>query len=290
MSEAGFGDRLDAAIRAAGSPVCVGIDPVLESLPAEVRARHHQPTRAIDEFVHAVIDQAAGIAPAVKFQSACFERYGSGGLASLESAVAHARSRGVIVIWDCKRGDIATTGAHYAAAAIRLGAHAVTASPYMGDSALLPFLEAGLGVFSLVRTSNPDSDALQAMPLHDGRTVAQMVADRVASLGGRFRSPGGMSALGAVVGATKAGEAASLRARMPDQFFLVPGYGAQGGTARDVEAMLRPDGRGVLVTASRSILYPRSDAPWPEAIRAATAEFAREIGAIVRARASTPAT
>lgn len=276
-----FADLLEDAIRRDASPICVGIDPVLDSLPQDIRAKHHEPARAVWEFVLGVMDQARGVAPALKFQSACFERLGSGGLVVLEAAVAHARRLGFVVIWDCKRGDIAATGAHYAAAATRLGAHAVTASPYMGDSALTPFLDAGLGVFALVRTSNPDSDAVQSCLLNDGRTVAQMIADRVAALGSTHMGSRGLSNLGAVVGATKAGEALALRRRMPDQVFLVPGYGAQGGAAADVRDMLRPDGRGVLVTASRSILYPPGDQPWRERVRAAAQRFAAEIAAVV---------
>jgi orotidine-5'-phosphate decarboxylase len=277
---------LVAAIEKCSSPVCVGLDPVLESLPAEMRARHHEPTAAIAEFCRGVLRACAGVAPAVKFQSACFERYGSRGFAVMEEAVAEAVRLGMVVLWDAKRGDISTSASHYAAAAQKLGAHWVTVSPYLGASGITPFLDAGLGVFALVRTSNPDSDAVQRQPLIDGRTVGEMIASFVQGVGFKYKSSQELSALGAVVGATKSAEAAAMRARMPDQIFLVPGYGAQGGTAEDIRAMVRPGKPvgecGVLVTASRSVIYAAGDGGWEAAIAAAAQRFANEIAAVVR--------
>ncbi len=284
-------DRLRDAINKAGSPVCVGLDPVLESLPEELRARHHEPTPAIAEFCRAVLAACAGLVPAVKFQSACFERYGSRGWAVLEETMAEAARLELIVLWDAKRGDISTSAAHYAAAAKRLHAHWVTVSPYLGSSGMTPFLDAGLGVFSLVRTSNPDSDAIQNQRLEGGRTVGEMVAQHVSNLGRESLSASGLSALGAVVGATKSSDAAALRAHMPDQVFLIPGYGAQGGTADDIRAMLRPGAptageAGVLVTASRSVIYakPAPGEDWKAAIRAAAAKFACEVAGVLSTR------
>src|SRR5262249_2518895 len=134
------------------------------------------------------------------------------------------------------------------------GADALTVSGYLGPDTIEPFLKPGHGAFVLVRTSNPGSDAVQSLPLADGRTIAEMMADHVAALGATRRGKRGLSDVGAVVGATKAADAASLRKRMPDQIFLVPGYGAQGGRLDDVRPMLRPGARwpgdsGVLVTA-----------------------------------------
>ncbi|HYE62026.1 MAG TPA: orotidine-5'-phosphate decarboxylase [Phycisphaerales bacterium] len=280
-------ERLAAAIDKFGSPVCVGLDPVLENLPADLRARHHEPTAAIAEFCRGVLRACAGVAPAVKFQSACFERYGSRGFAVMEDAVAEAVRLGLVVVWDAKRGDISTTAAHYAAAATHLGAHWITASPYLGASGLTPLLDAGLGVFSLVRTSNPDSDAVQRQPLIDGRTVGEMIASFVQGVGFKYKSARELSALGAVVGATKSAEAAAMRQRMPDQLFLIPGYGAQGGTAEDIRAMVRPGKSiaecGVLVTASRSVIYAQGSASWEQNIHDAAARFATEVAGVVRA-------
>ncbi|GJQ30374.1 MAG: orotidine 5'-phosphate decarboxylase [Phycisphaerae bacterium] len=274
-------DHLHEAIIRAGSPICVGMDPVYEQLPDAVRARHHEPLAAIGEFGRGVLRAIAGVAPAVKFQSACYERYGSRGVAVLEEHLRDAAQAGLFIVLDAKRGDIGISAAHYAAAALRGGAHAVTVSGYLGPSGVTPFLDAGLGVFVLVRTSNPDSDAVQGHALRDGRTVAEMMADHVAALGASRLGACGLSAVGAVVGATKSAEAAALRARMPDQVFLVPGYGAQGGTAEDIRAMLRADRRGVLVTASRSVIYAKGDGAWDEAVRDAATRFRDEIAAVI---------
>lgn len=292
MSTPQFADRLAAVIDAVGSPVCVGLDPVTESLPAAVRSRHHDPLGAIAEFGRGVLRAITGVAAAVKFQSACYERHGARGVAVLEEHMAEAAAAGFVVVLDAKRGDIGTTSAHYAAAAKRASAHAVTVNAYLGRSGVMPFLEAGLGVFCLVRTSNPDSDAIQGATLADGRSVAEMVADEVASLGGGWISERGLSAVGAVVGATKSADARALRARMPRQILLVPGYGAQGGTADDVRAMVRPAngtgaGRpgdaGVLVTASRSVIYakPENGQAWEHAVRSAAMAMAREVASVV---------
>jgi len=282
MADTHPADLLDRAIRDAGSPVCVGLDPVLEQFPDEVRVRHHEPIAAVAEFCKGVLHAVAGIAPAVKFQSACFERYGGKGLTLLEDLGGEARRLGLFVIWDAKRGDIGISSDHYAAAARRIHAHTVTVSGYLGDSGIEPFLNAGLGVFVLVRTSNPDSDGVQAQRLADGGTVAEMMARRVAALGAPRRGADGLSAVGAVVGATKAAEGAALRAIMPDQFFLIPGYGAQGGTAADIRAMRRPDGRGVLITSSRAIIYakPAPGEAWTGAVARAAGGMAAELAAI----------
>jgi orotidine-5'-phosphate decarboxylase len=276
-----FADVLTDAILRVGNPACVGLDPVLENLPPELRATHHEPLAAVREFSHGVVRAVAGVVPALKPQSACFERFGAPGLALLEEIVAEAVRLGLVVVWDAKRGDIGTTSAHYAAAAARLGAHSITVNGYLGRSGIAPFLEKNLGVFVLVRTSNPDSDELQALKLADGRTVAQAMADQVASIGAATVGACGLSSVGAVVGATKSAEARELRARMPDQYFLIPGYGAQGGTAEDIRGMLRPDRRGVLVTASRSVIYAKGAGTWQERVKGAAEQLGAELRGVV---------
>lgn len=290
-----FSDRLFDAINRSGSPICVGLDPVLESLDADLRARHHEPLRAIEEFCKGVIsaitpDGQPPIAPIIKLQSACFERYGSKGVLVLEHTALFAKQRGLLVLLDAKRGDIGISAAHYAASALHLGADSVTVNAYLGPSGVAPFLDAGLGVFALVRTSNPDSDTVQNLKLADGRTVAEMMADQVVALGNARTGTNNFSDIGAVVGATKPADGAALRARMPNQFFLMPGYGAQGGTAADVRAMLRANSAtsaasgGVLVTASRSVIYPKPTTPtatWTDNIRAAATTFAAEVRSVV---------
>jgi len=279
---ANFADLLACVIETRGSPACVGLDPVLEKLPAEVRARYTEPLSAIREFCAGVLGAVRARVGVVKFQSACFERYGGRGVLLLEEMCREARERGFVVVLDAKRGDIGISAEHYAAACVHAGVHAVTLSGYLGPSTIEPFLEAGLGAFVLVRTSNPDSDSVQGHRLADGRTVAEMMADHVAVLGEKFVGECGMSALGAVVGATKSADARALRERMVKQVFLVPGYGAQGGTAEDIRAMRTKDGGGVLVTASRSVIYAfgASDPDWRASVGAAASGFAGELRAI----------
>jgi orotidine-5'-phosphate decarboxylase len=282
-----FADLLDQCITRAGSPICVGLDPVLENLPTP--CQDGDPAASIERFSLAVIDAVRDHAAAIKPQSACFERYGSRGFAALERTCAHARDAGLAVVLDGKRGDIGISAAHYAASAAAMGAHAVTVNGYLGLSGIEPFLAAGLGVFVLVRTSNPDSDGVQSARLADGRSVAEHVGSLVATLGSAHRSTSGLSHVGAVVGATKSADGRALRAAMPDQIFLIPGYGAQGGTADDIRTLLRPNAkpggasRGILVTASRSIIYPKPNPgeAWDQAVARAAKSMVAEIAAIV---------
>jgi orotidine-5'-phosphate decarboxylase len=308
ISSGRFSDRLAHAIDALGTPACVGLDPVIEKMPRAVRESDAKDAVKLWDFCRSVIDEVAGIVPVVKPQSACFERYGYEGVTVLKSLIDHAHGRGLIVLLDAKRGDIGVTAEHYAHAAFATsaqglaGADAVTISGYMGPDTIEPFLahasagtESGNthGVFVLVRTSNPGSDAVQAQKLADGRTVAEMMADMVRYLGQTQMGERGLSDVGAVVGATKSAEAAALRARMPNTVFLIPGYGAQGGTIEDIRPALRAAGSrksgsaaelGVLVNASRSVLYPKGNdrEDWRPAIAEAAREFAEELRALVR--------
>jgi orotidine-5'-phosphate decarboxylase len=298
-----FADRLGEAINRRGTPACVGLDPVLDRLPEPIRLAHDDAATAIAAFCSGVIRAVAPIVPAIKIQSACFERFGDHGVRTLRTTVLEARAAGLIVILDAKRGDIGLSAEHYAAAAFEgaAAADALTVSPYLGPDTLEPYLRhRGHGVFVLVRTSNPGSDHVQSCRLQDGRSVAELIADQVAALG-RSHVGRTLSSVGAVVAATKPEDAASLRARMPETIFLVPGYGAQGGTAADLRAMLRPSrtgagDAGILVTASRSVIYPtipgdaasvqravaRASAPaWIEAIADAAARFAEELRGVV---------
>ncbi len=273
-------DTLCRAIRAAGSPVCVGLDPVLENIPVEVEGAHA--SDRIELFSRGVLESVRGIVPAVKFQSACYERHGWEGVRALERSMRLARELGFVVILDAKRGDIGISASHYAAAAKGAGAHFVTVNGYLGVSGIEPFLKEGLGVFVLVRTSNPDSAAFQASRTTSGATIAELMASSVAELGKSRLGTTGLSDVGAVVGATQSAEALALRHLMPAQIFLIPGFGAQGGTADDVRAMVRAgkmfDEGGVLVTASRSVIYPKSSGTsWRDSIRLAARDLATQI-------------
>jgi orotidine-5'-phosphate decarboxylase len=290
-------DRLLNAIERRRSPVCVGIDPVIDKLPRSLRAAAPgaaAAAAAVSGFSEAVIAAVAPHVPCIKLQAACFERYRSHGLNRLFALIGAARARELEVILDWKRGDIGISAEHYAAAAFDAGwtngADArpdwVTVSSYLGEDGITPFLRDGFGAFALVRTSNPGGDVIQRQRLTDGRTVAEVIAQLVARCGQGSVGRRGYSALGAVVGATKADEAAALRRLMPRQIILVPGYGAQGGTAADIRACFNDDGTGALVTASRSVIYAfdPDDADWSAAVGAAARSFADEIGRAVGLR------
>ncbi|MEO0511982.1 MAG: orotidine-5'-phosphate decarboxylase [Planctomycetota bacterium] len=277
-----FADRLAAAIERAGTPACIGLDPVLERLPSDVSGV--EPADRICAFCGDIIESIVGTVAIIKPQSACFERYGPPGLEALEAVCALARDAGMLVILDVKRADIGVTAGHYAAAALGSGAQAVTLSPYMGRSSIEPFLDAGLGAFVLARTSNPDSDELQALTTGDGETLAERTAEMIRELGARRLGLRGLSDVGAVVGITKSEAAERLREHMPRAPFLVPGFGAQGGSFDSVRPLLGErslPGRGVIPTASRSITYPDINFDWREAVREQAKIFADQAASAV---------
>ncbi len=284
-----FADRLSAAIARTGAPACVGIDPVREKLPPEVQlAAKDDDLTGFRAFSRGIVDAVADLVPAVKFQSACFERYGDFGMLALIESMAYAKERGLIVILDAKRGDIGISADHYAHAAFSVAkADALTVNAYLGADTLEPYLKyPGVGLFVLVRTSNPGSDAIQSQRLADGRTIAQLVAATVASSGKTRKGLCGLSNVGAVVGATKPADAQSMREAMPDTIFLIPGYGAQGGTIDDIRQLVRPGQdlarQGILVTASRSVIYPQNPigSSWKDSVRQAAADFSLDLAAI----------
>lgn len=282
-----FFDRLEAIRRERSTTLCVGIDPRLERLPEEVRRAAGDDVEAqLTRFGVEILELVSGHAACVKPQIAFFEAHGMPGLRAYAAVVREARRRGVPVIGDVKRGDIGSTASAYAAGHLRPGGDlevdAITVNPYLGADALAPFVEAavsaGKGIYVLVRTSNPGARDLQELHVEeDGRLFFEATADLVASLGaGSISADTGLSAVGAVVGATAPEAGAALRRRLPSTPFLVPGYGAQGASARDVAATYRDDGSGVVVNASRSITFPKAEAgAWREAV-AAAARSARE--------------
>lgn len=262
MSAQHFGDRLAAAIAARG-PLCVGLDPYPERIPALFGAPG---PAAAEAFLDAVIARCVGRAAAVKPQIALFERWGPQGLAALARLTERAAEAGLIVILDAKRGDIGATAQGYAAAYLGpeawLHADAITLNPYMGRDSLQPFLEAadagGKGAAVLVRTSNSGAADLQALAVQ-GRPLWLRVAEMLAPLVEARRGRSGWSSLMAVMGATAPDEARMLRAALPAAPFLVPGFGAQGaGPADALAGAIHKDGRlqGALVNASRAVLYP----------------------------------
>ena len=240
-----FATRLGQRVEQVGAPICVGLDPHLELVPGT--SSGGSPTQnaaAIRAFSESVIDAVADVAAVLKPQVAFFEALGSAGWAELEHAVAYARAAGILVLVDAKRGDIGSTAKAYAHAFLNesgpLNADAVTVSPYLGPESMGPFLDqaAHKGIFCLLRTSNPHAEQWQ-----------HPVADAIGSWIGEH--PG---RVGAVVGSTlPVDEAQAWRERLPHTWFLVPGYGAQGGSV-DALRPFFPSRRSLVMTA-RAVLF-----------------------------------
>jgi orotidine-5'-phosphate decarboxylase len=272
MSEAGhFADRLAAAVERKGAPLCVGLDPDPALMPQGL---------GVVEFCRGIVDAVVEYAVAVKPQSAFFEAQGPGGWAALSEVCEHAREAGLLVIADAKRGDVPSTARAYAAAFAPL-ADAVTVNPYLGRDSIEPFVALdGLGVFVLVKTSNPGSVDLQDLPLADGRPLWQHVAGLVNEWGADLVGASGLSSVGAVVGATFPQEVADARQLLPRSVLLLPGVGAQGGRAEDLAEAFAIGPAGALVSASRSVIYADRGAGWQEAAAAEAERLAGELRAV----------
>jgi len=311
-----FPDRLLDAIDAKGSPICVGIDPIYELLPDAIagdpskrNANDHEAIiDAVFSFTTRVLQIVAPHVPCVKFQSAYFEQWQWDGVESYYSLIGEASELGLLVIGDVKRGDIGSTAEAYAAGHLvappPAGSgpseevfmpDAITVNPFCGLDTIAPFVKTARdfdkGLFVLVRTSNPGSGELQDAKLDDGRTWTEMLADRLRPIAAADGLVGkhGFSAVGAVVGATQPQTMTSLRARLPQSIFLLPGYGAQGATAEMTRAAFI-DGRGAIVSASRSILYAhrqkkyadRFGSDWERCVEAAVLEMKADISGVIR--------
>ncbi len=309
-----FADQLLKVIRAKRSPVCVGIDPVYGRLPAEIAEQRDMNDEmdaeaaldAVLEFCRRIIRIVAPYVPAVKINSAFFERYYSEGIEGYYDLIEEAAGHDLIVIGDCKRGDIGPTAEMYAKAHLadpdftnfeeRVGPDAVTVNPYFGIDGVKPFIdvakEEGKGLFVLVRTSNESGGSIQDIVGADGTRLCEAVAKLVTewASGEGLIGTSGYSCVGAVVGARDAAMAAALRERMPYSIFLVPGYGAQGATAADVAACFKPDGTGAIVNASRSILYAYEDmkylemyaSEWEKCVEQACKDFVADVAKVVK--------
>jgi orotidine-5'-phosphate decarboxylase len=284
-----FADRLASAVRARGNALCVGLDPRWDSLPLEVRRRHPDGTleavaRAYEEFCCRVIDVVAPLVPIVKPQMAFYEACGPAGFVALQRILRRARQRGLFIILDGKRNDIASTATAYAEAALGdvWDADALTVNPYLGRDAVEPFLaharRSDRGLFILVRTSNPGAGLFQDLPC-DGKPLYMQVAKAVEAWSRENLGTCGFGDVGAVVGATYPAELAALRQAMPSAVFLVPGFGAQGGSAADTADAFRADGLGATVNSSRGILFPfKPEEPdWESAVEKATRATIEEL-------------
>lgn len=275
-----FSDRLVESIRKAGNACVVGLDPRIDLMPAFVKQDRGRPTKpvvrsVIHDFHEMVLDAVAGLVPAVKPQLAFFEQYGSAGMEAFEDTVQAARQRGLLVIADGKRNDIASTAEAYAAAFLGeadvLGekqkvfdADAMTVTPYLGQDSLLPFVEVcrreGKGIFVVLKTSNEGSRDYQDQSLQaTGRPLYESIAATVNELGKTLIGDSSYSSVGAVVGATFPDAARRIRSLMPQAFILVTGYGAQGAGSRNAAVCFKPDGLGAVVSSSRAITYAYAD-------------------------------
>ena len=283
-----FVDRLVKQVKEKKCNVVVGIDPRLELIPRFIQERHFQQQgktlKAIEEilweFSKEIIDQVWDIVPAIKPQIAFYEQYGIEGMSAYRRVCQYAKQKGLLVIGDIKRGDIGTTSKAYANGHLgrtivegesfeAFTVDAVTVNPYLGDDCLKEFMEdvveGNKGMFVLVKTSNPSSVQLQDLE-SEGKKIYEVVAGMVAAWSDQALGSYGYSSVGAVVGATYPEQGERLRTLMPNTYFLVPGYGAQGAKAEDIIPCFNEDGLGAIINSSRDIIfaYLKKEQNWRE--------------------------
>ena len=264
-------DKLIDAIKRTDNPSVVGLDTCLDYLPQDMLAKVESLDDAAEqifEFNKNIIDNIFDIVPAVKVQVAYYEMYGYQGMKAFKQTVDYAKSKGMIVIADVKRNDIGSTAGCYSKAylsgvevagkkIIAFDSDYITVNGYLGSDGILPFVkdckENDKGLFILVKTSNPTSGELQDKKFENGHTLYAELGDLVEKWGSELIGKYGYSSIGAVVGATHREQAEIIRKRNPHTFFLIPGYGAQGGKAEDL-AVCFENGIGGIVNSSRGIL------------------------------------
>lgn len=263
------------------NPSVIGLDPDMGKIPdcykSNCGGKH--PFEAVADVIYTfnrdIIDTVAELVPAVKPQIAFYEKYGSYGVAAFEKTVSYAKSKGMVVIADAKRNDIGNTAKAYADGHLgcvelldgsfrpSFDSDFLTVTPFLGSESLQPFIDTcaknNKGIFVLVKTSNISSGEIQNVITSDGLTVSQSIAEYVSRQADAFTGEYGYSPIGAVVGATYPEEAALLRKIMQKSYFLVPGYGAQGGKAKDILPCFNADGLGAVVNSSRGILYSHTN-------------------------------
>ncbi|NND98095.1 MAG: orotidine-5'-phosphate decarboxylase [Pirellulaceae bacterium] len=295
-----FADQLADAVKRTRSVTCVGLDPRKAQLPAPIRdsVSNDSPdawAAAYTQFCNEIIDIVQDIVPCVKPQSAFFEQLGPAGTVALGEVVRHANECGLIVIMDGKRNDIGSTATAYAQAYLGAGdrspwgSDSLTVSPYLGRDSLEPFVEIcdqrDAGVFVLVKTSNPGGGLLQDR-MTDGQSVYQRVAELLTELNEGRLGESNYGPMGAVVGATYPEQLAQMRSAMPGSWILIPGFGAQGGSAADVQGGFDAEGLGAVVNSSRNIIFAHQrpefsdkygDSRWQEAVEAATREMNEQL-------------
>ena len=270
-------DRLIEKIVEKQNPTVAGLDPKLDYVPQSIKSACFEKygktlegaAAALLEFNKAIIDEIYDIVPAIKPQAAYYEMYGWQGVKALADTIAYAQSKGLFVMTDGKRNDIGTTMEAYAAAHLgttvvdgeeisAFGADALTVNGYLGTDGIKPLCEickkGDKGIFVLVKTSNPSSGELQDMKLENGATVYEQMGRMCESWGEELPGKYGYSGVGAVVGATYPDQLLEMRQKAPHTFFLVPGYGAQGGGAQDAKNAFDKNGLGAIINSSRGIM------------------------------------
>ena len=289
-----FADRLIEGVRAKDTPLCVGLDPFADKIPA-LFGNAREDTSAVLKFCASIIEVARNHCAVVKPQLGLFEQFGEMGYAIARLVTEQARAQGLIVILDAKRGDIGTTAEGYARATLGappgFNADCVTINPYMGLDTLEPFIATAQanakGVAVLVRTSNPGAGDVQDLQV-GGAPVWRRVAEMLSPLQTRLAGSSGWSGLMAVAGATYPTEARALREALPNSLFLVPGYGAQGASAADAVSGFVKNAKGLeggVVSSSRAVSYPPAAQAatnlndWRAAINEAMAAAAAELRA-----------
>ena len=300
-------DRLIGAILKKDNPSVAGIDTSFAYLPADMREGVRGAEEAAEriwEFNRKILDAVADVVPAVKVQAAYYEMYGTAGISVFSKTLRYAAEKGLLVMTDAKRNDIGATAECYAKAYLgetAVGGGAFRAFPsdyltvngYLGSDGVKPFLkhmrENNGGIFVLVKTSNPSSGELQDLRLESGMTVYEYMGSLVEEWGSANIGTYGYSDTGAVVGATHPRQAEILRKRMPHTFFLIPGYGAQGGTAEDLRVCFGKDGLGGIVNSSRGILcaYRQeryAGLPFDAAARRAAEDMREDLNRAIRGK------
>ena len=274
-----FGDRLCAAVKAKGTPLVVGLDPVYNRLPEAIRNHpsmndEFDVSAAVDaifDFCTKTMRVVAPLVPAVKINIAYFEKYLAEGVESYYSLISEAESLGVEIIGDVKRGDIGHTASAYAAAHLEnpeftgledvIAPDAITINGFAGEDGIIPFAnvatEQGKGVFVWVRASNPSAAEIQDFADASGVRMYQKLAEVVGRIADQPERIGesGYSNIGMVIGGTAPEETSELRAKYPKSWILVPGFGSQGASAADCLRFCNDDGMGALINSSRSIIY-----------------------------------
>lgn len=296
VETAPFADRLAAEVERKRSQLLVGLDPRPELLPVELRGEatlgREGAAAACARFCRGLVDAVAPYVVGVKPQLAFFEALGPDGMRAFEEVSAYARAAGLLVLADGKRGDVGSTARAYAAAYLEGEpgrppvADALTVNPYLGRDAVEPYLSAcrrhGGGVFCVVKTSNAGGAEVQDLALREGLPLWHAIARLVAGWAEELVGDGGLSSVGAVVGATHPRAVGEARRLLPQSVLLLPGVGAQGATPADVARAFTSGPASALVTVSRSVIYAFrvEGADWRAAAGAEAARLAREVWAV----------